>query len=158
MVAGTSTTTGAVNVYGSGNVSTYGGYLAAYDLSGNNYILTAYMDGSSGNIGAANVTAVSFNATSDYRVKTSVRELDDAYNVDLLRPVIYHNTLLGKNDIGFIAHEIQEQYPFMVSGEKDGEQNQAINYNSLIGILVKEVQDLKREVNYLRQAMQLQKE
>ena len=121
-----------------------------------NSILTDYLD-VTGSINAGIITAASFNTTSDYRVKTNVRDLDDNYNVDMLRPVIYHNTLLGKNDIGFIAHEVQEQYPFMVSGEKDGEQNQGINYNSLIGVLVKEVQELKREVKHLHEEIQVLK-
>ena len=48
--------------------------------------------------------------------------------------------------MGFIAHEIQELYPFLVNGQKDGEQTQSLNYIGLIGILTKEIQDLKRRL------------
>jgi predicted acyltransferase (DUF342 family) len=92
------------------------------------------------------VNATSYNATSDYRVKTDVMALDASFNVDVLKPVIYTNTRHGRQDIGFIAHEVQEHYPFLVNGEKDAEQFQSLNYIGLIGILTKEIQDLKRRL------------
>jgi hypothetical protein len=36
-----------------------------------------------------------------------------------------------------------------VEGEKDGEKTQSVNYIGLIGVLIKEVQDLKKRVAYL---------
>jgi len=94
------------------------------------------------------VTATSFNATSDYRIKQNVHSIfeDASFNVDVLRPVSFINTNLGKQDIGFIAHEVGEHYPYLVNGEKDGEQMQSLNYTGIIGILVKEIQELKRRV------------
>jgi hypothetical protein len=56
-----------------------------------------------------------------------------------------------KESIGLIAHELQEFYPFLVEGEKDGETTQTVNYNGLIGVLIKEIQELKREVKELKQ-------
>jgi hypothetical protein len=50
-----------------------------------------------------------------------------------------------------IAHEVQEYYPFLVEGEKDGEQTQTVNYIGLIGVLIKEIQELKREMKELKQ-------
>jgi hypothetical protein len=92
------------------------------------------------------VNATSYNATSDYRVKADVMVLDASFNVDVLKPVTYMNTRHGRKDVGFIAHEVQEHYPFLVNGEKDGEQMQSLNYIGLIGILTKEIQDLKRRL------------
>ena len=54
-----------------------------------------------------------------------------------------------KHDIGFIAHEVQEIFPFLVNGIKDGPQNQSLNYIGLIGLLVKEIQELKDTVTEL---------
>ena len=95
------------------------------------------------------MTAASFNATSDYRIKEQVNELNNNYSVDNLRPIEYHNLLINKKSLGFIAHEVQEQYPFLVTGEKDGKDNQSINYQEMIPILVKEIQDLKKRVTSL---------
>ena len=72
-------------------------------------------------------------------------------NTEKLRPVQYYNKKINKEDIGFIAHEVQEEIPFLVTGEKDGEQIQSLNYSGLIGILVKEVQDLKQRVKILEE-------
>jgi hypothetical protein len=94
------------------------------------------------------VQATTFNSTSDYRIKKNVEEIEAV--VDNLRPVKYTNTITGNQDMGFIAHEVQELFPFLVSGEKDGPQNQAINYTGLIPLLVKEIQDLKKQVQQLR--------
>ena len=83
--------------------------------------------------------------------KKDVVTLDDSFTVDKLRPVTYNNINLGKQDIGLIAHELQEFYPFLVNGEKDGENFQSVNYTGLIGILIKEIQVLKERVSKLEQ-------
>jgi hypothetical protein len=98
------------------------------------------------------VEATSFNAASDYRIKEDVLNLNNSVNnsnftVDNLRPVTYKNILSGKQDMGFIAHELQEHYPFLVTGEKDGPDNQSVNYIGLIALLVKEIQELKKHIN-----------
>jgi hypothetical protein len=40
-------------------------------------------------------------------------------------------------------------YPFLVNGTKDGEQFQSVNYTGLIGILTKEIQEIKERVKIL---------
>jgi hypothetical protein len=60
---------------------------------------------------------------------------------------------LKNNDIGFIAHKVQEIYPYLVNGEKDGENYQSLNYNGIIGILVHEIQELKKTVGELKQKL-----
>jgi hypothetical protein len=96
------------------------------------------------------VNASSYNSGSDYRIKENVTQLDiNSFNLDKLNPVIYYNKNLEKQDIGFIAHEVQEIYPFLVNGEKDGENIQSLNYIGLIGILTKEIQELKKRVKEL---------
>jgi len=92
------------------------------------------------------IQATSYNATSDYRIKTDIQTLDSSFNVDRLKPVTYKNVRHGRQDVGFIAHEIQEYFPFLVNGDKDGEQMQSLNYIGLIGILTKEIQDLKKRL------------
>ena len=94
------------------------------------------------------VTAFSFVATSDYRAKEDIKPLNlEEYSVDNLNPVHFKFKQTGKESIGLIAHELQEHYPFLVEGEKDGEQKQSVNYNGLIGVLIKEIQELKRDLN-----------
>jgi hypothetical protein len=94
---------------------------------------------------SGNVNATSYNTPSDYRIKENVTQIDSTF-VDKLNPVTYLNTKSGKQDIGLIAHELQEIYPELVNGEKDGEQFQSVNYIGLIPVLIKEIQDLKKEI------------
>ena len=67
--------------------------------------------------------------------------------VDNLNPVTYLNKKSDKQDIGLIAHELQEIFPELVNGVKDGEQLQSVNYIGLIPILIKEIQDIKKKLN-----------
>ena len=153
-VTGTSALTGNVGIgkasssYAldvSGNVAISGNL----DVSGNiNY---------SGSLSLASlsvsgtVTAGAFNATSDYRIKENVANIDETYTVDNLRPVTYMHKLTKKQNIGVIAHELQEIYPILVEGEKDGDEYQSVNYIGLIGILIKEIKELKIRINNLEE-------
>ena len=76
------------------------------------------------------------------KVKENIEPLDNTFNVDNLKPVKYNLKSSKELSTGFIAHELQEEFPFLVQGEKDGKDIQAINYSGLISILVKEIQDL----------------
>ena len=136
----------------SSNVSAYGIKITDTGYVGINNQNPAYALDVVGSINAsASITATSYTATSDYRIKEDVRLLTDVpeFTIDHLKPVTYTNAKTQKQDIGFIAHELQEQYPFLVEGEKDGEKMQSINYTGLIGLLVKEIQELKKEVRDL---------
>ena len=90
-----------------------------------------------------------YNAYSDYRIKENVEVLDYRFTTDNLRPVTYTNKISGSQDIGLIAHELQEEFPFLVNGEKDGPTMQSVNYNGLIGVLIHEIKELKKRVSDL---------
>ena len=66
------------------------------------------------------------------------------------------NIKIEKQDIGLIAHELQEVYPFLVSGEKDGPTTQSVNYIGLIALLTKEIKDLKKEIREIREIREKQ--
>ena len=129
-----------------------GTFMTTYDnnmLSGSFAIGNVIFKDSSFNevtvLGAVNVGGT-VTTTSDYRIKTGVIDLDGTYNVDQLVPIQYDNTLTNTHDFGLIAHELQSVYPYLVTGEKDGPEYQRVHYNGLIGVLVKEVHDLKTRV------------
>ena len=122
------------------NGGTYGNYVG---INGINTTYTFYV---SGTIGCtSSITGASFNATSDYRIKQNPRIINiKQYNLDMLKPVCYHNLKTGLFDFGLIAHEVQEIFPSLVNGNKDDEkQLQTVNYVSLIPILIAEIQELK---------------
>jgi hypothetical protein len=88
---------------------------------------------------------------SDYRIKDIIEPLNSSYSVDNLNPIRYINKHSQKMEIGFLAHEVQEYFPCLVTSEKDGPDIQTLNYIGLIGILTKEIQILKTEVAALKQ-------
>jgi FtsZ-binding cell division protein ZapB len=99
---------------------------------------------------ASAVYANNIALTSDYRIKENVKELDNKFLVDYLKPVTFMNKQTKKQDIGLIAHELQEIYPELVNGVKDGAEIQTVNYIGLIPILINEIKNLKNEVNNVK--------
>jgi len=98
------------------------------------------------------------NITSDYRnIKPGTMiSLGSTYTVDSLNPIIYENKQTNGKEIGLIAHELQQVYPYLVTGNKDAvigdnPKYQSINYTGLIGILIQEIKQLKSEINLLKQ-------
>jgi hypothetical protein len=96
------------------------------------------------------IKTVGMNSVSDYRIKTNVRDLPDNKTVDGLRPVKYTNRLTGREEYGFLAHELQEVYPEMVVGMKDdGIGYQTIQYDQLFAIFIAEIKKLRDDVDQL---------
>jgi len=93
------------------------------------------------------IKATQFNTTSDYRIKENPIPLGDPminkYTIDVLEPYQYQNKLSNQLNMGLIAHEVQEYFPFLVSGNKDDHVYQSVNYIGLIPLLIHEIKLLK---------------
>ena len=50
---------------------------------------------------------------------------------------------------GVMAHELQEILPQAVSGEKDAEEMQAVDYSKIVPLLIKSIQELTAKVEML---------
>jgi hypothetical protein len=102
------------------------------------------------------IKTLGINNVSDYRIKDHITSLSATPNLptlDRLRPVMYYNRLLNKNEYGFIAHEVQEVFPNLVAGNKDDEHYQSIHYTPMFALLVNEVKEMKREIAELRKKL-----
>lgn len=88
---------------------------------------------------------------SDYRIKDIIEPLNASYSVDNLKPIKYFNKKSEREEIGFLAHEVQQSFPCLVTGEKDGPDIQTLNYVGLIGVLVQEIQQLKADIKQLKE-------
>jgi hypothetical protein len=51
---------------------------------------------------------------------------------------------------GVLAHELQEVIPYAVTGVKNDEKMQSVDYSKLVPILVKAIQELKQELETLK--------
>jgi hypothetical protein len=94
-----------------------------------------------------------YNTTSDYRLKEIEGPITNsgAY-IDAMNPVQGHWKADGTRFIGLVAHEVQEvsETP-VVTGEKDGEMMQQMDYSSpeIIGNMIAELKSLRARVAQL---------
>ncbi|MCF2491453.1 tail fiber domain-containing protein [Dyadobacter sp. CY347] len=86
--------------------------------------------------------------TSDVRLKRNIQAFDNGLDiVSKLKPVSYEKKALianndyDKKEIGFIAQEVQKILPQLVSEGKDADKTLALDYNSLIPILTRAIQE-----------------
>jgi hypothetical protein len=99
---------------------------------------------------------VTYNTTSDYRIKTEITDFNALTIIENLKPKKFKIGNATQKSIGFIAHELQEFYPQAVHGEKDAEDAnkkpiyQGVDYSQLTGLLVKAIQELKQEIDTLK--------
>jgi len=105
------------------------------------------------------VNALSFNPTSDYRIKKNVEYLDDTYTSIHLKPIKYINKN-NKEYMGFLAHEVQSVYPCLVNGEKDAVQNdkpiyQSLNYTGIIPLMVNDIKMMNKKIDFLKRELSL---
>ena len=98
-------------------------------------------------------SATAYNTSSDYRLKDIDGPIANsgAY-IDALKPVQGSWKADGSRFIGLLAHEVQEVSETQIAtGEKDGEEMQAMDYSSpeLIANLIAEIQSLRARVAQL---------
>jgi hypothetical protein len=108
-----------------------------------------------GTITQNGTTAVAYNTTSDYRLKTDVSPIKNALStITALNPVSF-TWVDGRKDDGFIAHEIQEVLPNCVTGEKDAVNEdgtpkyQQMDNSGVVPFLVKAIQELTARLEIL---------
>jgi hypothetical protein len=122
--------------------------------SGDNLFEEFYTDGGvlrgtiSYNRGAGQV---SYNVTSDARLKDNIADAADAGNkVDALQVRQFDWKETGNHvDYGFIAQELHEVAPQAVSKPEDDEKMWSVDYSKLVPMLVKEIQSLRARVAQL---------
>jgi len=114
----------AINRYGSS------GIMLAFDYAGSG----------KGNI-STNGSSVSYNTTSDYRLKEDLKEVSGLDKVSAIKVYDFKWKNSDNRMDGILAHELQQVLPYAVIGEKDAEQMQGVDYSKLVPILVKGMQE-----------------
>jgi hypothetical protein len=104
------------------------------------------------NVGAISVTTTNtaYNTSSDYRLKENIAPMTGALaKVTQLKPCTYTWKANGSAGQGFIAHELQEVAPYAVSGEKNGEQMQGVDYGKITPLLTAALQEALAKIESL---------
>jgi hypothetical protein len=111
----------------------------------------AFYNGSVVGTISTNGSATTYATSSDYRLKNTIAPMTGALvKVALLKPCTYKWNADGSDGEGFIAHELQKVVPQAVTGEKDGEQMQGVDYGKLTPLLVAAIQELHQELQTLK--------
>ncbi len=128
----------------------YNNDITVISSSGNTAIYFNVQATTSNVVTTGTMTAASYNALSDNRIKTDISTIEtNQYFIDNLKPVIYKNILTNNYDLGFIAQELEKEFPFLVTKSNTENGYYSINYNAIIALLVKEVKELKSKVSDL---------
>jgi hypothetical protein len=86
---------------------------------------------------------------SDITLKENIKPLESQLEiVSKLNPVSYNKIGFEDNEVGFIAQEVEKLLPELVREDKDGLKSLA--YGNMNAILVKAIQELKAEIEILK--------
>ena len=93
-----------------------------------------------------NILAPNFILSSDRRLKKDISDIETSIElVSQLQPKEYIKN--GNKEFGFITDEIPEELDFLV---KRGGEYEALDYISIIALLTKSIQELKRELDDIK--------
>jgi len=97
-----------------------------------------------------------YNNLSDYRIKENVTELTNATDrIKAMRPISYNEIGSDEHQEGFIAHELQQVIPHVVTGEKDQLKEdgsaflQSVHYTGLIATLTAALKESVERIEQL---------
>ena len=96
------------------------------------------------------IRADRFYSRSDIRLKNNVEELNDNHldRLDRLVPKSYGFKNDGLEHFGFIAQEVEKDFPNLVSMDDDG--MKSVNYLEMIPLLLHKINYLERKLNEIK--------
>lgn len=125
--------------------------------SGLEYIGFSYNGGQIGSIRQSGTTAVTYNTTSDYRLKENVVGITDGITrIKSLKPSRFNFIAEADRTVdGFLAHEVSDVVPEAISGAKDAvddegnPQYQGIDQSKLVPLLTAALQEAIAKIETL---------
>ena len=121
---------------------------------GNGTLLKFFRTSTSSSIGFISFNsagdAVVYSTTSDYRLKEDLKSFNGLEIIDQIKTYNYQWKKSKSRGYGTLAHELQEVFPDAVTGEKDAEEMQGVDYSTLVPVLIKSIQELKKELEELK--------
>lgn len=104
-------------------------------------------------------SAVNFTATSDERIKTNVRTIENALDkIDALRGCLFDKN--GIPGMGVIAQEVEHVFPFLVHEDEvwcdengevlDDRKLKRVDYDAFAGLFIEAIRELREDIRNLR--------
>jgi hypothetical protein len=98
----------------------------------------------------APIGASAFNTRSDYRLKEDLKQVNGLEKINSINVYNYKWKESETRMDGVLAHELAEVLPYAVSGQKDGEQMQGVDYSKIVPLLIQSIKELKQEIDTLK--------
>ena len=102
-----------------------------------------------------------FSTSSDYRLKNVIEPVQNGIErINKLKPVKFEWKETGKEEEGFIAHEVDEIFKDAVGGKKDAVNEdgsidgQTMDYGRITPLLVKAIQEQQEKIEQLKTEIQ----
>ena len=121
--------------------------LATLEMSKDRTKFLIGIEGSTGTF-TGNLYALNFNLNSDVKLKDNIKPLESKS----LNPVSFNWKDSGKADIGFIAQEVEELYPQVVSTDKEG--IKSLSYSKITAINAARINELEERIERLELLIQ----
>ena len=99
-------------------------------------------------------------STSDYRLKKDAQEFSGLDLVNRIQVYDYAWKADGNREYGVMAHELQTELPYLVTGKKDevdenGQPHiQRVNYAKLVPVLLRAIQEQQEMISELREQVE----
>jgi hypothetical protein len=137
---------GGIDCFGALGVATNGQNIINFFNQGNTYVASISVAASS----------VTYGTGSDYRLKEDLKDFNGLEKVSAIKVYDFKFKEEGDRMEGVLAHELQEIVPYAVTGYKDEVDSQGnakiqnVDYSKIVPILVKAIQELKAEIEELK--------
>ena len=124
--------------------------LAYFQIEGSSGSIV-FRNASNSTVGTITVAATStaYNTSSDYRLKEDLQDFAGLEMVSKIPVYDFKWKTDESRSYGVMAHELQEVLPDAVSGEKDAEEMQGVDYSKIVPLLIKSIQELTAKVERL---------
>ena len=128
------------NIYLSKATGFTSGDLTAHFVNGN------YVGGIS-----TNGSTTTYAVASDYRLKEDLKSIKGLEIVNKIKVYDYKWKTSEDRMDGVLAHELAEVLPYAVTGVKDGERMQAVDYSKIVPLLIQSIQEQQAQIEQLKQ-------
>jgi len=96
------------------------------------------------------LAATDFNSTSDIRLKTNIKPIDDPLaKVIQIEGVSFNWKQDNRPALGVIADQVEKILPQLVHGDDP----KTVNYNGLIGLLIEAVKEQQTQIDNLNERL-----
>jgi hypothetical protein len=149
------------NAGGTGCLYLQGGTFNSSDTT-TNMISFRRNDGTEiGSIKRNGATTVSYNTSSDYRLKEDLKEFNGLDKISAIKVYDFQWVDTDERNYGVLAHELKDVVDYSVSGEKDEIDDdgkilaQSVDYSKLVPILIKSIQEQQELIQELTARLEI---